>query len=177
MSHSIASILCAGMLLAVGARAVEPSASASASASAPPAAAPAPHAKAAAASAANHTVKIFVTLRDEKGNPDAKANVRIEPENSQYDIGVDPGGVKVSVPGNHSAVVKVLFPGGHCDVTLTPTQIASRLVAIGVERGADEQKCLIEGVAQAGKPASAPAGRSSASDTTRHATSLLTRLF
>ena len=153
MSQSVISILAAGILLVAGAHAVdldEPAATA-------PAAASAPHAKASEAAAANRTVKIFVTMRDDAGHVLAKSSVRIESDDSP-DIGVGADGAKLSLPANRDAVIQVLFPGGNCSVTLTPQAIAGVRVAIGVVRAALTQKCALEDAAQVGKPASAPAG-------------------
>ena len=154
MSQSVISILAAGILLVAGAHAVdldEPAATA-------PAAASAPHAKASEAAAANRTVKIFVTVRDDAGKVLGKVAVRIEADDSA-DIGVGPDGGKLSLPAGRDAAIKVLFPGGNCSVTLTPLAMAGGRVAIGVNRGAAGQKCTLEDAALAGKPASAPSGR------------------
>ena len=160
MSQSVLSVLAAGVLLVAGAHALdvdEPAAAASA---------PAPRAKASEAGAANRTVKIFVTVRDDAGKVLGKVNVRIETDDSP-DIGVGPDGGKLSLPANKDAAIKVLFPGGNCSVALTPKAIAGGRVAIGVDRAANGQKCALEDVAQAGKPA-ARAG---------HATSSSSSLF
>ncbi len=144
MSQSVLSFLAAGLLLAAGAHAVDIDA---------PAVASAP-----AAGAANRTVKIFVTMRDDGGKVLAKASVRIEADDSA-DIGVGPDGGKLSLPAARDADIKVLFPGGNCSVTLTPKLIAGGRVAIGVDRGATGSKCALEDAALAGKPASTPTGR------------------
>ena len=116
----------------------------------------APRAKASDAGAANRIVKIFVTMRDDAGKVLGKVNVRIEADDSP-DIGVGPDGGKLSLPANKDAAIKVLFPGGNCSVALTPKAIAGGRVAIGVDRAAGGARCALEDVAQAGKPASAPA--------------------
>ena len=164
MSRSVLSVLAAGVLLAAGAHALdvdEPATVASAAA---------PRAKASDAGAANRTVKIFVTVRDDAGKVLGKVNVRIETDDSP-DIGVGPDGGKLSLPANKDAPVKVQFPGGHCSVALTPKAIAGGRVAIGVERVAGGQKCALEDVAQAGKPASVPAAKAG------HAASSSSSLF
>ena len=154
MSQSILSFACAGVLLAVAAHAAE---TAGADDAAP---VPVPaHAKASEAAAANRTVKIFVTMRDDAGKVLAKSSVRIESDDSP-DIGVGPDGAKLSLPAAKDSVIKVLFPGGNCSVTLAPKAIASGRVAIGVGRAAGATRCALEDMAQAGKPASAPAATS-----------------
>ena len=152
MSQSLLSFACAGLMLVAAAHAVDTS---DADASAPLPAAP--RAKASEAAAANRTVKIFVTMRDDAGRVLAKSSVRIESDDSP-DIGVGADGAKLSLPANRNAVIEVLFPGGNCSVTLTPKAIAGAHVAIGVDRAALTQKCALEDAAQVGKPASAPAG-------------------
>ena len=139
MSRVVAPVACVVLLLAAGARAGEPE-------------------DAAAAPAASRIVKIFVTMRDDAGKVLAKASVRIESDDSP-DIGVGPDGAKLSLPADRDAVVKVLFPGGNCSVTLSPKAIAAGRVAIGVDRTASGQKCALEDAAQAGQPASAAASR------------------
>jgi hypothetical protein len=153
MSHSIASVLCAGLLLALGARSVEFDESAPAAASQPrPAQAP----------VANRIVKIFVTMRDDAGKVLAKSSVRIEADDSP-DIGVGADGAKLGLPAGRDAVIKVLFPGGNCSVTLNPKTIASGRVAIGVDHGTGLPRCAVEDAALVGKPAatspSTPSGR------------------
>ena len=149
MSQSVLSVLSAGILLVAGAHAVDVD---------EPGAAAAPHAKASEPGATNRTVKIFVTVRDDAGKVLTKVNVRIEGDDGA-DIGVGPDGGKLSLPASRDAPIKVLFPGGNCGVTLTPKMINGGRVAIGVHRGASAQKCTLEDPAQAGQPASAPAGR------------------
>jgi hypothetical protein len=155
MSRSVLSVLAAGALLAAGAHAAD------ADAPGAVASAAAPRAKASGAVAANRTVKIFVTVRDDAGKVLGKVNVRIEADDSP-DIGVGPDGGKLSLPANKDAAIKVLFPGGNCSVALTPREIAGGRVAIGVDRVAGGQKCALEDVAQAGKPA-ARAGHATSS--------------
>jgi hypothetical protein len=151
MSRSVVSVFTAGVLLAAGAQAAD--------IDAPAAAASTPHAKASDAGAANRSVvKIFVTMRDDGGKVLGKVNVRIEADDSP-DIGVGPEGGKLSLPANKDASIKVLFPGGNCSVALTLKAIAGGRAAIGVDRAAGGTKCTLEDVAQAGKPASAPAGK------------------
>ena len=152
MSQSILSFACAGVLLAAAAHAVE---TADGAASAPGPA----HPKASDAVAANRTVKIFVTMRDDAGKVLAKSSVRIESDDSP-DIGVGADGAKLSLPAAKDSAIKVLFPGGNCSVTLAPKAIAGGRVAIGVGRAAGATRCALEDVAQAGKPASAPAAAS-----------------
>ena len=149
MSQSILSFACAGLLLVAAAHAVDiPDAGDAAP----------PSAGASGAAAANRTVKIFVTMRDDTGKVLARSSVRIESDDSP-DIGVGADGAKLSLPANRNAVIQVLFPGGNCSVTLTPKAIAGGRVAIGVERAALTQRCALEDAAQVGQPASAPAGR------------------
>jgi hypothetical protein len=103
-------------------------------------------------------------MRDDAGKVLTKPSVRIEADDSP-DIGVGADGAKLSLPASKDAVIKVLFPGGNCSVTLSPKAIAGGRVAIGVGRGAAGQRCAVEDAALAGKPAapSAPAGGSGSS--------------
>ncbi len=159
MRHSVLSFVAAGVLLVAGAHAVDADDSAATAATAATAAAPAfasaPHAKASEAASAKRTVKIFVTVRDDAGKV-LKVSVRIEADDGA-DIGVGADGGKLSLPAGGNSTIKVLYPGGNCDVTLTPKLLAAGRVAIGVKRGAAGPKCALEDSAQAGKPASAPA--------------------
>ncbi|MEO5687189.1 MAG: hypothetical protein ABIR54_07495 [Burkholderiaceae bacterium] len=152
MRHSVLSFVAAGVLLVAGAHAVDADDSA---ATAAPAFASAPHAKASEAASAKRTVKIFVTVRDDAGKV-LKVSVRIEADDGA-DIGVGADGGKLSLPAGGNSTIKVLYPGGNCDVTLTPKLLTAGRVAIGVKRGAAGPKCALEDSAQAGKPASAPA--------------------